>query len=238
MLSSIAGYNSDCKTLMGSTLHHDDSLNDRTPGGILDQSYQSTKQMWLDEFGEEYVVEGGMYRGEPPAVYFSRSTPTVAWKGVVLPSMISPMSVCEMGASSTSPNAVPTKWAVVSVLSNKSAAPTLECIGLTSDGSPAFIAPAKTGSREVLRGEKHKENYILGKVNNLVGYYHVETKEAHIIMKARLVSRTRQLESEIAMEKCCCGGNPQTIARKEAELKKVKEVYAEITERSQASKPN
>jgi hypothetical protein len=237
MLSSISGYNSDCKALMGSTLHHDDSLNDRTPGGILDQSYQSTKQMWLDEFGEEYVVEGGMYRGEPPAAYFSRSTPTVDWKGVVLPSIIPLMSVCEMGASSTSPNAVPTKWAVISVLSHNSTAPTF--IGLTSDGSPAFIAPTKTGNRELLRGEKHKENYILGKVNNIVGFYHVETKEAYIIMKARLVSRTRQLASEIAMEKCCCGNrNPKGIARKEAELEKIKEVYAEITQRSQASKPS
>jgi hypothetical protein len=219
---------------MGSTLHHDDSLNDRTPGGILDQSYKSTKQMWLDEFGEEYVVEGGMYRGEPPTEYFSNSPSSVAWNDV--PPCIMPLTnVREMGASSTSPNNLPTKWAVVTI-PPRSTVPTY--IGYTSDGSRAFIHPSKQGNRAVLSGEEHKENYILGTFKGVVGYYHVETKEAHIIMQARLLNRNNQLIHDIAMEKCCCGGNPKIIACMEAELMNGKKVYAEITARLQASKPS
>ena len=73
ILSSITLYNKDCKAIMGLTLHHDDSLNDRTEGGVLDTSYQSTKQIWLEEYGVDYHVEGGMYRGEPPPAYFSNT---------------------------------------------------------------------------------------------------------------------------------------------------------------------
>jgi hypothetical protein len=77
-------------------------------------------------------------------------------------------------------------------------------------------------------------------VHNVVGYYHVETNEAHVIMKAQLVNRSSTLENEIAMENGCCGGrhNRHIIAKKVAELKHVREVYAEICVRSQASKPN
>ena len=75
MLSSITNYNSDCRTIMGFTLHHDDSLNDRTEGGTLDVSFRATKALWYQMYGEEYVVEGGMYRGDPPAIYFNQSWP-------------------------------------------------------------------------------------------------------------------------------------------------------------------
>ena len=214
MLTSIAGYNTDCKLLMGSTLHHDDSLNDRTAGAILDRSYQSTKKLWFKEFGEDYVVEGGMYRGEPPNNYFS-----MEWKGDEFSPTIE--VIREMGASSTSPNIVapPKRWAPVS--------------GTSSDGSPAFIAPSKAGNRNALKGEAHKENYVLGKVNNKVGYYHVETKEAYHIMLSRLKSRIRRLESQIAMEKGCCGQKRVTVInQKELELKNLNDVYTEMDNRS------
>jgi len=204
---------------MGSTLHHDDSLVDRTEGGILDLSYQSTKQMWLNEFGTEYVVDGGMYQGEPPASYYSAE-----WQPTRAPTMV---VAREMGASSTSPNSFspPSKWATLS--------------GKTSDGSPAFIAPnAKTGNRTLLKNEEHKDNYVLGKVNNKVGYYHLETKEAYTIMLSRLQFRIRKLNSDVAMEECCCGLNRAEVLRKEqAKLQRYMDVHIEISARSRAASP-
>ena len=44
ILSSIVKYNQDCLAIMGSTLHHDDSTNDRSEGGVLDVSYSETRK--------------------------------------------------------------------------------------------------------------------------------------------------------------------------------------------------
>jgi hypothetical protein len=51
-------------------LEHDDSLNDRTEGGTLDLNFKATRTFWNQVYQEEYRVEGGMYRGEPPREYF------------------------------------------------------------------------------------------------------------------------------------------------------------------------
>ena len=164
MLSSIASYNSDCKALMGYTLHHDDSLNDCTEGGILDSSYQSTKQIWHDEYGEEYAVAGGMYQGEPPESYYGTDWTIHADSTNVL------VVPAEMGVSSTSPAEAPTQWATLG--------------SITSDGSPAFVLPSKRSvtHRIMLKDEPYRKNYILGMYNNKTGFYHIETREAHKIM--------------------------------------------------------
>ncbi|KAL3906220.1 MAG: hypothetical protein SGILL_009358, partial [Bacillariaceae sp.] len=73
MLSSICGYYADCKAIIGSAMHHDDSLNDRTEGGTLDTAFTATKAAWKELYGEEFKVEGGMYRGEPPMLYYNPS---------------------------------------------------------------------------------------------------------------------------------------------------------------------
>ena len=67
ILSSITNYNADCKAIIGATMNHDDSFNDRTEDGPLDRAFQETKALWKETYdGEEYTVPGGMYRGEPP----------------------------------------------------------------------------------------------------------------------------------------------------------------------------
>jgi hypothetical protein len=45
-------------------------LTDCSDGGVLDLSFKSTQQLWKKEYGCDYVIEGGMYRGEPPAGFF------------------------------------------------------------------------------------------------------------------------------------------------------------------------
>ena len=76
MLVNTAEYNQDCIRVHGSTFHHDDSLNDRTKGAKLDLAFQSTIRLWKEAYdNQEYVVPGGMYRGEPADVYYN----TVLW---------------------------------------------------------------------------------------------------------------------------------------------------------------
>jgi hypothetical protein len=85
ILSSIKNYHKDvmkltaaCATTSGSSrsrktivLNHDDSIdNDRSEGSVLDTSFQQTRNLWKDVYGLEYVVMGGMYRGEPPPEYY------------------------------------------------------------------------------------------------------------------------------------------------------------------------
>ena len=73
ILASFAGYDADCIELTGSTLNHDDSLNDRSEDSALDVGFKLTKALWKQTYDEDYVVDGGMYRGEPPAAYFEAS---------------------------------------------------------------------------------------------------------------------------------------------------------------------
>ncbi len=71
ILSSIGDYNKDCTAIMGRPLHHDDSLTDRSDGGVLDVAYKATARLWKEEYDSDYVGRGGMYRGEPPDIFFT-----------------------------------------------------------------------------------------------------------------------------------------------------------------------
>lgn len=72
ILSSITLYNYDCEAIIGSRLHHDDSLGDRRIGGLLDRSFRATVRLWESAYKDNYIIPGGMYRGEPPGEYYSR----------------------------------------------------------------------------------------------------------------------------------------------------------------------
>ena len=73
ILSDIQGYDNDVKQITGgSILDHDDSINDRSEGGILDTSFQQTKELWKEVYGVDYFVEGAMYQGEPPLEFYRR----------------------------------------------------------------------------------------------------------------------------------------------------------------------
>ena len=73
ILRSPLQYDADCVLIRGHSFHHDDSLNDRTPGQTLDQAFRQTEATWKDTYHTSYEVVGGMYRGEPPAEYYSVS---------------------------------------------------------------------------------------------------------------------------------------------------------------------
>ena len=216
ILTSIALYNQDCKAIIGSTFHHDDSLNDRSQGGILDTSYQSTKQLWLEEYGDDYFVHGGMYRGEPPPAYFDNDSTAYNVTEANIQVAI------EMGASSTSPADGPKIWAPLD--------------GFASDGMRAFI-PTNTRYRLELASKPQREKYILGKAVRRVGYFHLETKEAQSIICKRLRGKIAHLQRDIAMTKCCCGSS-DSIAIKEARLRELNELWNIANARRNASKPS
>ena len=189
ILSSIEMYNKDCIRIMNSTMHHDDSLTDRAEGGILDVSFTSTKGLWMKHYGTDYVVDGGMYRGEPPPEYY-----TSQWQTYedALPSQIVNMTLIgKVGASSTSKTtAAPTKWAPL--------------YGASSDGSPALIKSAQQ-TKHGIRSLKYKADYVLGRYGSDTGYYHIETRPANEILKTRVNVRLNKIEREIAFRKSCCG---------------------------------
>jgi hypothetical protein len=65
--------NLDCIAIRGEKFHHDDSMDDRTPGALLDPSFQETCRLWEKLDGESYSVPGGMYRGTPPSEFLDPS---------------------------------------------------------------------------------------------------------------------------------------------------------------------
>ena len=105
ILTSITNYNADCKTIIGTTMNHDDSFNDRTEDGPLDRAFNETKALWKEMYdGEEYTVPGGMYRGEPPREYYSLSwTATCSNGHMMCPSGNFLHLIGIQGASSTNP---------------------------------------------------------------------------------------------------------------------------------------
>jgi hypothetical protein len=218
ILSSVTNYNTDCKAIMGSTLHHDDSLTDRSDGGVLDVAYKSTKNLWKEEYGCDYVICGGMYRGEPPKEFFAaewrlRKQEWNAGANLHL--------VGKMGASSTSP---PIKWADPAGT------------GTTSEGLPAFIA-TNTRMKSELMTKERKDDYVLGKTANGTGYFHLETKDAQEILFRRVDRQMRALESEIACDQCCCE-LAKNIKSKEDKLDKMKEVRSVLAARMTAARPS
>jgi hypothetical protein len=204
ILSSIQMYDKDCIRIMNSTMHHDDSLTDRAEGGILDVSFAATKSLWMKHFGTDYIVAGGMYRGEPPMEYH-----TSKWRTYEdsLPSQITNVALIgKVGASSIgSTTAVPARWAPLD--------------GTVSNGSPAFIDVQHQTKSENL-GLPHRTDYVLGRYGNDTGYYHVETRPANEILLKRVERQLSTIESKIAFQKCCCGSvrSIQALERKRREL--------------------
>ena len=220
ILTSLTHYSKDCNAIMGSPLHHDDSLTDRSEGGVLDVSYRATKHLWQQEFGEKYVVEGGMYRGEPPVEYHRQDWHQESFFTAVEETL---HLVGKMGASSTGVTE-PTRWAVVG--------------GTTSTGEVAFL-PTNTQRKRDLAGLPKKDNYVLGKTSHGVGFYHLETKEAHVIMIKRMTSQTRKMESDLACDRCLsCGGSGAAFEARERKLEESREALAVMVDRLEASKPS
>ena len=78
-LSFPCGYVEDCCRLASRPVHHDDDVgHDRSATSFLKVSTINTEKLWQSSFGAAWRKEGGMYRGEPPAWYWSDRLRAVA----------------------------------------------------------------------------------------------------------------------------------------------------------------
>ena len=60
-------YATDCEAVLGYTLPHDDSVNDRSEGSKLNNAHEITVKLWKDAFSNNsFAKPGAMYRGDPP----------------------------------------------------------------------------------------------------------------------------------------------------------------------------
>lgn len=59
-------YKSVTQLLLGSVLNHDDSVNDRSEGSMLNYSYANTRHLWKAQYDEHFSTYGAMFRGIPP----------------------------------------------------------------------------------------------------------------------------------------------------------------------------
>jgi len=156
ILNSITLYHKDCMKLIDCTLEHDDSLNDRTEGGLLDVNFRSTCQLWKGTYGVEYKVEGGMYRGEPPSSYYNPDWAVLHSKGDALNEVTGGLLFAHLignaGASSTGRPRVDDNMVWKSI-----------------DANEMFIpANPKSTVRSVNANEK-KDEYVFGKGGKFLG---------------------------------------------------------------------
>jgi hypothetical protein len=227
MLSSLANYNADCRSIIGRTLHHDDSLNDRSEGSTLDISYRATEKLWYATYGTRYAVPGGMYRGEPPEAFFdtkwSLDKIPVSYDGHIM-----------MGASSTG------------AIDEPSAGEWLDpSEKLNSDGwTPGFIDAAPRSHVRGRVANPQKADYVFGTGSLGPGYYHIRTKDSYSILLTRIDKKIKAKKYDLSWASCCASYNPICFphfriekARVRQELDELETIQEIIRARSTADVP-
>jgi hypothetical protein len=227
ILSNMKRYVHDCQAILGSTLYHDDSLNDRSEGGALDTAFRATQSLWKEQYEDDYHCPGGMYRGEPPKEFFhtqwaSDDNQEYTPLGPYL------QMIGRHGASSTPPG----EWTNVD--------------GTAPDGRPAFVAPKDKSMTRGVTNNPNRANFIFGRGSKGIGYYHTSTRDAYSILLQRIDTRVEQQEQAMASRICCvstftCGlGNTTSdpfVVRQAAQLKDLNEVRGMVEARSRADFP-
>jgi Glycine-rich domain-containing protein-like len=191
MLASVTKYNSDCWSVRGSTFNHDDSLNDRTPGGTLDLAFQDTCRRWELAYGKAYAVAGGMYQGEPDAAYYDNTT----WTPAALPNatkdvMVPLATTTATGATSTGLDSS-SQWI------------------LPSQANRTFIKANNKASVGQPNSNPFRDGYVFGKGSMGDGYYSLQTKDAFKILEWRLAQKYKlehSLYHGYECQHCLCLG--------------------------------
>jgi hypothetical protein len=223
ILASVTTYDEDCQRIMGLRLHHDDSLNDRSVGGTLDTAFQQTKKLWRKQYGTEYSVIGGMYRGEPPEEYYR-----IDWGISSNMTMSLPQGalVGRVGASSsaTETSGGPVAWLEASLSTT------------TTTGDPTFIAGSYNSQQ--------KKDYVYGRENQGIGYYHIYTREAYTILERRIRVAIDHKRALIDRRKCfmtvCCQKTPfnlERVEQNERELDELRDILLIVLQRLQSNTP-
>jgi len=61
-----SAYRHDTMKVLGQTLVHDDSVNNRKSGSLLVRADQKTRDLWKVHFDDTFATFGAMFRGDPP----------------------------------------------------------------------------------------------------------------------------------------------------------------------------
>jgi hypothetical protein len=197
MLWSLRVYHFDCVSIRGEKFHHDDSLNDRTPGATLDLAFEATKKLWEETYNQDYIVDGGMYRGEPPPTYYNAPL----WQLVMATEAISTLErpIAAAAGETLTGKSAPKRW--LDPLSDS----------CDDSGHPIFIAAnARSTQRNVNNNEK-KDEYVFGAGTAGVGYYALCTRDAFRILHQRLSTQVVHAESKVhryILRHCLCWCKP------------------------------
>jgi hypothetical protein len=222
ILASLRGYQVDCLAIRGVKFDHDDSLNDRAPGASLDVAFRATEKLWKEAYGQEFVVAGGMYRGEPPPVYYNVN----AWHWQLSPSDESSKGLehtitVAAGPSSTG-KSQPKVWLIPQ---SHPFDPRLD-----DEGRRVFI-PANARSRvRNVNSNEAKTGYIFGCGSAGAGYYSMETRDAYILLDERLSKQAAYAQQQVQIYECgacICWGSAPSMKQEEERgvlIAKVKEI--------------
>jgi hypothetical protein len=238
ILSSIAGYNQDCKAIIGVPMNHDDGFVDRSEGGPLDKAFAATREAWKELYGEEYRLEGAMYRGEPPKQFFNPAFVLESKRMnayFTLPSSHGHrfnQFIGVQGASSTNPATDVTSSSDKIVDNATLVAEWTNPLGETRHGIPGFVRA------DVRSSNPKKPDYIFGRGSRGIGYYHVTTKQSYEILSKRITAQKQKVEARICQIDCCwcCASSHDPAVRLclENEVQELGEYLAIVKARAKA----
>jgi hypothetical protein len=245
MLWSLRGYHLDCMSIRGEKFHHDDSLNDRAPGATLDLAFQATKELWEETYNQDYIVDGGMYRGEPPLIYYD----VPAWQLALTTEAIRTLER-PIAAEAIRTLERPIAAEAVETLAGESAPRGWlhpDRYVYDDSGHPIFIAAnARSNERGVNSNEK-KDGYIFGAGTAGDGYYALCTRDAYTILDQRLSQQMVHAERTLNMINyilghCLCWCKPSEAQRQqidglEMEIEKVRDLKKYVRARSASNDP-
>jgi len=185
ILCSTEQYRRDCISIRGEEFDHDDSFDDRSPGSEPQLAFEQTKRLLRQHYGEEYVVDGAMYHGEPPAEYYAYQT----WK-----------------TSNDEHSLVPARPASISstIYTESTAAETAETSAfgqLVEEKWKPLVAPYFLFESHS-PAPKERDGYVFGCGTAGIGYYSLETREAYTILYARLQRLAAYRRSELETYDC------------------------------------
>ncbi|GAX19727.1 hypothetical protein FisN_19Hu314 [Fistulifera solaris] len=232
ILHSIAKYEADCIRIRGSFLNHDDSLNDRSSGSNLEMAFQQTSEAWQQSYKEPYINSSdvALYRGEPPADYYSIVDATCCAKNMNLMSGETESKLFvslterkrESNETSTSisiSNEAMSEEPVPVVYELTPSTPLEEFMNIRwvkpdnnlvpGTTEKAFVRVSKIG--EYLK----KDGYVFGETSNGSGYYSLCTQEAYRILKEKLQRKESDIEARLSfhyMQTCQCFRTPTEAA--------------------------
>ena len=187
-------YIEDCTCIRGGPFHHDDSLNDRTPGAKLDQAFVATSNLWKKTYGTEYYAVGGMYRGEPPTAFYDAAS----WN---LTAGIDGGDRMAIIPSASAPSPPSTTRQGILVGGSSSAGSSSNVVDASPWANPIsadlFIAAASKSKTKGVNSNPYRDEYVFGTGTSGLGYYSPQTLDAWKISRTRLVRKARLAKSDV-----------------------------------------